>query len=397
MNPNYTTTNNKVGNYFQALYPGTMESDATGKMQQPDYDMTEEEFIAAQNELDNDLEESIAEIESNMETEDAMPDMEQYITLEETIPVKVLYPDGRIDTDYLYVYDIDMPENPPDDNPNDDDAIYVWSCTGDNPCEVCEEMDGTILDDDHVPQPHPNCSCEAVKMPKSEYKKKYGAPSPTRQKKYEELRVKEKEWKMNKEIKSNVLTDELKTKIAKFEGIKPSPYTDSKHILTIGVGNNVSKLKDFVALDLTNTKTGEKLTINEKAALYDKISAEIQAKTFNEKNYTDFQIPVGPMYEKFDSQLNQSFNELEKKFPDFDTFPVTAQQALLDMQFNIGDAGFQPTPTKIGDRVYSGWPKLFDAVDKQDWQIAAKEGYERKDVQQDRKDWTRNQFMLASD
>jgi len=259
------------------------------------------------------------------------------------------------------------------------DKIWIWHSDGaDNECDDCAELDSQVFfDESDVPACplHPNCECWVEEQDLD------ANGNPVKSTKYAGTLDDGKNIGGNKMDK--VLTQDLKNKIAGFEGIKPSPYTDSKGILTIGVGNNVSNQKNFVALELTNTTTHEKLTTDEKTALYDKITSEIQSNTFNEKNYTNIQMPIGQMYDKFDSQLNQSVNELEKKFPEFDTLPVPAQQALIDMQFNMGTPTFSE----------STWPKLFDAVSEQDWTTAAKES-NRKDVQPSRNNWTRQQFML---
>jgi hypothetical protein len=38
---------------------------------------------------------------------------------------------------------------------------YVWHASGDKPCELCEELDGTEFEsiDDISEKPHPNCNC----------------------------------------------------------------------------------------------------------------------------------------------------------------------------------------------------------------------------------------------
>lgn len=212
----------------------------------------------------------------------------------------------------------------------------------------------------------------------------------------EELKQEEKMQKEpeKQDHKSEVLSDDLKEKMAEHEGVKSGPYVDSNGYLTIGVGNNVNKLNNFLALNLTNTKTGEKLTDSEKRDMHSQMLSEMSNKTFNAEKYSYVQIPRNEMYEKFDAQLNQSYKELERKFSDFNTLPVPVKQALLDMQFNIGDAGFQRTSNVIGGRTYTGWPKLFDAIKNQDWATAARES-NRKDVQSSRNIWTREKFMLG--
>ncbi|MDE5615790.1 MAG: hypothetical protein K2I81_03085 [Alphaproteobacteria bacterium] len=41
--------------YLNLLYPGTAQTDATGRMTEPEYDMTLEQFHKAQDELDTAL------------------------------------------------------------------------------------------------------------------------------------------------------------------------------------------------------------------------------------------------------------------------------------------------------------------------------------------------------
>jgi GH24 family phage-related lysozyme (muramidase) len=190
--------------------------------------------------------------------------------------------------------------------------------------------------------------------------------------------------------KEEVLTNKLKEKMVEHEGVKPSPYLDSKGILTIGVGNNVDKLENFIALDITNTKTGELMTVAEKTALYNEIRTDISAKTFDAKNYAYAQVPPREMYAKFDTQLNQAYSEVSKKVDSFSALPVPVQQALVDMQFNMGDSKFQAGPNTSGGE----WPKLFEAINNKDWAAAARES-NRKDVQSSRNSWTKEQFMLG--
>ena len=195
-NPGYAETNNKVSDYFKKLYPGYMGRDASGKMTEPnqDYDMTEEEFNDAQAELDAGLEEEIAEIEDDMNSDGTDNfDASQYVELQESIPVRVMHADGTITDEALEIYGVELPEGTEDggeDKPGDDEEIYVWSDDGD--CEICSEMAGTILDDESIPAPHPNCNCTAVKMTRKEYADEYGDPDPEKQEKYELLKVQEK-------------------------------------------------------------------------------------------------------------------------------------------------------------------------------------------------------------
>lgn len=209
--------------------------------------------------------------------------------------------------------------------------------------------------------------------------------------------IQSKEYKIkgnNMSIKEKVLNNELKLSIMQHEGIKPNPYIDSKKYLTIGISNNIQQLQNFQKLNLVNSKNGHKLTLEEKTELHSKMMVDIKNKTFNESKYLNYQISSEQMLEQFDRQLNQSYRELEQKFNGFSSFPISVQQALVDMQFNMGDIAFQPVSNTIGDRTYTAWPKLFDAISKRDWEKVANES-SRKDVGRKRNLWTYEHFMLG--
>jgi GH24 family phage-related lysozyme (muramidase) len=85
------------------------------------------------------------------------------------------------------------------------------------------------------------------------------------------------------------------------------------------------------------------------------------------------------------ADLTDAAADLARRFPVLDDFPETAQDELLDMMFNIGLTKF--TKTK--------WPKLFAAVEKQDWKSAA-DASNRPDVGVDRNKAIYDLFISAS-
>ena len=66
-----------------------------------------------------------------------------------------------------------------------------------------------------------------------------------------------------------------------------------------------------------------------------------------------------------EEHLRNDVRNLRNKFSDFDKTPPGAQQAILDMEFNMGRNKF--TKEK--------WPSLFDAIEKQDWKKAAEQSH----------------------
>lgn len=149
--------------YLNLLYPGMLQTDATGRMTEPEYDMTLEQFRKAQKALESALEEAIAEAEEDYEEAGRQIDVEDYVELEETIDVRVLMPDGAIENKQLEVYTLDLPEDD-DDMPNGKPRrVWRWhSEDGDNTCSACASRDGEIYDsEDDIPSTpvHPNCRC----------------------------------------------------------------------------------------------------------------------------------------------------------------------------------------------------------------------------------------------
>ena len=145
--------------YMNLLYPGTVQSDATGHMSEPEYDMTLAQFNKAQDALEAALEEAKQGAEAEYEEAGQEIDIDAYVELEETIDVRVLMPDSRIENKQLEVYTLNLPED--DERP----ASNVWrwhSEEGDNTCSACASRDGEIYEsEDDIPSTpvHPNCRC----------------------------------------------------------------------------------------------------------------------------------------------------------------------------------------------------------------------------------------------
>ena len=163
----YMDKNSKVyamaEKYLNLLYPGTAQPDATGRMTEPEYDMTLEQFRMAQKALESALEEAKQEAEAEYEETGRQIDVEDYVELEETVDVRVLMPDGTIENKQLEVYTLDLSED--DDGAPNDKPRRVWrwhSEDGDNTCDECASRDGEIYEsEDDIPAipVHPNCRC----------------------------------------------------------------------------------------------------------------------------------------------------------------------------------------------------------------------------------------------
>lgn len=149
--------------YMNLLYPGQAEFDSTGKMTEPPYDMTYEQFLEAQKKLKEDIENAIQEAEEETEEEKGLSiDYSEFIETEETIDVRVLMPSGYIDNKKLVVYTLNIPEESHPDNPQVK-KIWVWHSESDEfICEDCAAHDDELFENtDEIPElpVHPNCRC----------------------------------------------------------------------------------------------------------------------------------------------------------------------------------------------------------------------------------------------
>jgi len=164
--PAYMDKNSKAyamaQRYLNLLYPGLAQIDATGRMVEPAYDMTLQQFNDAQAEMDMALEEAKQEAEAEIEeTTGEQIDVSSYVELEETIDVRVLMPGGRIAKKQLEVYTLNLPAG---DEPNGETRrVWRWHAEEEeNTCGECASRDGQIFEsvDDIPPIPaHPNCRC----------------------------------------------------------------------------------------------------------------------------------------------------------------------------------------------------------------------------------------------
>ena len=111
----------RANEYLEKLFPGELQQNATGQYVEPKYDMTYEQFLAAQKKLDDDIEEAIQEAEAET---DSNVDFSQFVEVEEEIDVRVLMPWGDIKNEKLIVYTLNIPDD--DEEPEKTKKIWIW-------------------------------------------------------------------------------------------------------------------------------------------------------------------------------------------------------------------------------------------------------------------------------
>ena len=159
--------------------------------------------------------------------------------------------------------------------------------------------------------------------------------------------------------------DDFKKAIKVSEGNIPHMYLDSNGFVTVGVGNLLASVADAQALAFVNRKT-------QKPATNDEIKADFEAVKKQPKNliashyksFTALDLPQKDIDKLLDGRIDGFKKELKQKFPKFDSYPMTAQFALLDMAFNLGTNG-----------LVTKFPSFKKAVEAEDWDKAAKESH----------------------
>lgn len=202
-------------------------------------------------------------------------------------------------------------------------------------------------------------------------------------------------------ILHGVDNDEIRALVRSGEGESPYMYPDTKGNITVGIGHHLPSIEYAQKLPFYYDDEKGKREASDKdiERAYNKLK-----KTQSGLNYTEYDPDVYSQYEKvklekqridrhYDDLLRQHARELRQKLPNFDTFEPEAQQALLDMQFNIGDRKFREQYEKNGKYV-EAWPKLFEAIANRDWMRAAEESH-RKDVQSSRNKAIKDLFLKA--
>ena len=184
--------------------------------------------------------------------------------------------------------------------------------------------------------------------------------------------------------------DIMLDKIKIFEGEIDSPYVDNRGYITIGIGTFINGENSIAKVNILD-KNGNILTSEQKVDLLDKLSeyrdknAKYQQnnskvltyKSANSINnyFTSLGYTIDPYskYETYVGDIKNSRNDLQTKFPDYNYYPNSAKNALLDLEYNMG-INFQEYSRYKGKvKLSDGWPRLFNAVRTENWNEAAKQ------------------------
>jgi len=169
------------------------------------------------------------------------------------------------------------------------------------------------------------------------------------------------------------------------EGCIDHMYLDTRGFVTVGVGKLLSFETDVV--DLAFIHADSRIAANQQEIAEEYHFLKQQKSGLSAGGYKQFTQLILPQHvidEILEQQIKWFQNRIIKEISDYSEFPDEAQEALLDMAFNLGINGlFKKFPTMIG------------AAKRRDWEVCAKECH-RLRISEDRNKVTEMLFLQAS-
>lgn len=139
-------------------------------------------------------------------------------------------------------------------------------------------------------------------------------------------------------------------------------YVDTEGYVTVGIGNMLPNAAAARLLSFVNRTTKNSATSSEITADFDNVSKQKKAMRAGAyRQFTNLDMPNLEIDRLFRKRSDEFLVQLRSCYPKYDTFPIAARLAILDLAFNLGAAALKKK-----------WPNLNDATEKQDWAAAAK-------------------------
>jgi GH24 family phage-related lysozyme (muramidase) len=189
---------------------------------------------------------------------------------------------------------------------------------------------------------------------------------------------------------------------AKWEGDSPYMYLDSTDHVTVGIGHLLADVEDAKALNFVYRKDQPEVKAGGKgpnkpaakkgeqadaaaiaadyASVLTKAGQGYRAEAFEKLTVLD--LPRDDRDSLFAADIAIFEAKLPRLFPDYATYPPSAQLALLDLIYNVGENGLKK------------FTSLGTAVKARDWNTASKNCH-RKQISEERNKRTAELFVAA--
>lgn len=181
------------------------------------------------------------------------------------------------------------------------------------------------------------------------------------------------------------LKQRLRPSLKRSEGEVPYMYLDTEGLVTVGVGNMLRDVVAAQALPFVDRKTRKKATKDQIKTDYETVRKQTKGRLYTfYKPHTKLDLPQVDIDRLLNARIDEFLKLLKGKFPDFDDYPMDAQEALFDMAYNLGVA-----------KLMREFTKFVKAVKDQDWETAAAQ-CKRGGISETRNRHTRELFEKAA-
>ncbi|MFF3708885.1 lysozyme family protein [Streptomyces phaeochromogenes] len=157
------------------------------------------------------------------------------------------------------------------------------------------------------------------------------------------------------------LPGDVVARTRRFEASIPHLYLDTVGAVTVGVGHMLPSADAAAAVDLLRNSDGKPATEAEKRADFTSVAQRVKGKPASfYKQYTQLHLAPATIEAILRDDVDRVRTGLRSRLPDWDTYPVAVQEALLDMAFNLGENG-----------LFTKFPHFITAVRAKNWRTAA--------------------------
>jgi GH24 family phage-related lysozyme (muramidase) len=178
--------------------------------------------------------------------------------------------------------------------------------------------------------------------------------------------------------------DEVLTDFENWEGKISHMYLDTKGLVTVGIGKMLPNIAAAQELDFVRRADAVAATAEEIAADFSAVSAQAAGKIAGTyRKYTSLDLPDEAIGDLLKTVVEGFENDLEQSFAGYDSYPLPAKRALLDMIYNLGLDGLLK------------FKKMKASVEAGDWTTAAAQCH-RNGPSDERNNWTRDLFLDAA-
>jgi len=178
---------------------------------------------------------------------------------------------------------------------------------------------------------------------------------------------------------------QLRQMLMQGEGALRHMYLDTVGLVTVGVGHMIPNAEAAQALSFVVRADGSAATSDQIAADYAGVSRQQKGLlAARYRQFTTLDMTDAAIQDLLSADIAGVEAGVRSKFAGYDDYPEPAQDALLDMAFNLGVTGLA-----------THFPRLKAAAEARDWATCAAQCH-RNGISEERNEKTRALFLSAA-